>query len=73
MKGRLFKTTVEKPTDEMKNKIGDLICEIISPWVFKIVGLEKEELELNHKLTIRITGPLTQVGKKWLEELKKDE
>lgn len=65
---RTFRTESNTPTEELKNNIGGLICQISSPWIFEIIKIEQGEQNLNFIITCKVTGKLTEQGQKFMEE-----
>ena len=69
---RIFRTETPTPTDELKQNIGKTICQIITPWVFEIVSMEHDS-GLRYTITCRVTGKVTDIGHKFIEECEKNE
>ena len=71
VEGRIFRTQLHSPTDELKTRIGEVVCLIVQPFIFEIVDM-KNDGGLHFTITCKVTGKATDVGKQFMEE-KTDE
>ena len=73
MKGRRFRTTTDTNKPELLQRVGNLFASLINIWVFEITNIEESENKLTVQFTCKVTGKITELGEKWMEELRNEE
>lgn len=73
MKGRIFRTTAETPDKQLIERVGDLICGLVVPFIFEIIDLKQDDTKWDYIVTCKVTGKLSDIGKTWMKELDERE
>ena len=69
---RIFRTSVDTPDKMLMERIGDLVCGLVQPFIFEINEM-RHDGGLHYTLVCKITGKATDIGETWMKETAKHE